>query len=161
MSAVDLGQPFSNLSVADGRSSHRTEDLLKKDIDAVESPRLRQILQDLCKEQPDPRAITAALLIATEKRYQIRVGTFDDNQDEGSGTDETADEWEGDTDAEDSEEIPNPALNNERRKKGVSGKTISENINVGRSAESSDDEDEDLEREVAEETRPTRPQVIS
>ncbi|KAK4693682.1 hypothetical protein P7C71_g3763, partial [Lecanoromycetidae sp. Uapishka_2] len=156
MSTADLYHYLPNLSLLD--KTQRTESLLWEAIDNIEPPRLRLILQDLCKGPPKPREVTAALLLITAKKYaqDIEDGTI---EDEGNGVDtKTKDADHGSSDEEksccevadeDDEEEEDSALSDNKGNGSSKGSAANKNlqgkgpVTSRNNKDKDEDEDED------------------
>jgi hypothetical protein len=117
MSKAGLDRSLPKLTIHDATKQHRTEDLLRKAIDTMERPRLRLILQGLCKKTPEPKNVTASLLVITRGKYKKEVaesskGNTQDADSEGGednydadfeSNGEEKDDFEREIDAEDCE----------------------------------------------------------
>lgn len=166
MSKAGLNRSFDRSSVnfpptVEPKAS-QTEALLREAINTAKPPRLRLLLQDLCNRPPDPRTVTAALLIITGERFKKLEQSDEsdtkkeDNGDEDSkdeAASESSNEEEDDSESEialeDGENGNDHGSSDDEENEASDGKIARKDNEVKHPTESSNDEDEYSESELA------------
>lgn len=161
MSLADLHRSAFEIPSVGREWALQTEDCLREAMNAVESPRLRLMLHDLCNRPPDPRTVTAALLLLREKKCTQKP----EKREESSAEDEAVEvdgsthevnfrsrdeeDSESEVDVADREEEEDTASSDDQSKEGSSGDVdsrptkLSDDENDVLSCRRADEEDSD------------------